>query len=134
MIRPRSPHASAAAASTRPAAGARSCAPLLRSRRGQIGFTLLGLFAIIAIFGHLLAPQDPNAASSFSTAAGQNLEGPSSAHWLGTDEAGRDVLAEILYAAPITLTVGLAAALISTLIGTLVGVIAGYFGGWTDRC
>jgi peptide/nickel transport system permease protein len=106
---------------------------LVRSRRGQVGFTLLVLFAIIAIFGHLLAPQDPNAASSFSTAAGQNLEGPSSAHWLGTDEAGRDVLSEILYAAPITLAVGLAAAIISTLIGTLVGVVAGYFGGWTDR-
>ena len=78
-------------------------------------------------------PQDPNAASSFSTSAAQNLQSPSSAHWLGTDESGRDVLSEILYAAPITLTVGLAAAIISTLIGTFVGVIAGYFGGWTDR-
>jgi len=106
---------------------------LLRSRRGQIGFTVLGLFAIMAIFGHLLAKQDPNAASSFSTSVGENLQSPSSAHWLGTDESGRDVLSEILYAAPITLSVGLAAAIISTLIGTFVGVIAGYFGGWTDR-
>jgi peptide/nickel transport system permease protein len=106
---------------------------MARSRRGQVGFSLLFLFAIMAVFGHLLAPQDPNAASSFSTSAGQNLQSPSSAHWLGTDESGRDVLSEILYAAPITLTVGLAAAIISTLIGTFVGVIAGYFGGWTDR-
>jgi peptide/nickel transport system permease protein len=106
---------------------------LLRSRRGQVGFVLLAAFAIMAIFGHLLAKQDPNAASSFSTSAAENLQSPSSAHWLGTDESGRDVLSEILYAAPITLTVGLAAAIISTLIGTFVGVIAGYFGGWTDR-
>ena len=106
---------------------------LLRSRRGQVGFTLLVLFAIMAIFGHLLAKQDPNASGSFSTSASENLQGPSSSHWLGTDESGRDVLSEILYAAPITITVGLAAALISTLIGTFVGVVAGYFGGWTDR-
>jgi peptide/nickel transport system permease protein len=106
---------------------------LVRSRRGQVGFTLLGLFAIVAIFGHLLAKQDPNAASSFSTVGAENLQSPSSAHWLGTDESGRDVLSELYYAAPITLAVGLSAAIISTLIGTFVGVVAGYFGGWTDR-
>ena len=121
-------------ASTHAAGGWRSTArALLRSRRGQVGFALLGIFLLVAIFGHLLAKQDPNAASSFSTVSGENLQSPSSAHWLGTDEAGRDVLSEILYAAPITLTVGLAAAIISTLIGTFVGVVAGYFGGWTDR-
>jgi peptide/nickel transport system permease protein len=106
---------------------------ILRSRRGQVGFALLALFAFLAIFGHLLASEDPNAASSFSTTNAENLQGASSAHWLGTDESGRDVLSELLYAAPITLTVGLAAAIISTLIGTFVGVVAGYFGGWTDR-
>ena len=104
-----------------------------QSRRGQVGLILLLIFAVMAIFGHVLAPQNPNAASSFSTIAAQNLESPSSAHWLGTDESGRDVFAELLYAAPITLAVGVAAALISTLLGTLVGVIAGYFGGVTDR-
>jgi peptide/nickel transport system permease protein len=106
---------------------------LLRSRRGQVGFGLLLVFLLMAIFGHVLAKQDPNAASSFSTVSSQNLQSPSSAHWLGTDESGRDVWSEILYAAPVTLTVGVAAALISTLLGTLVGVSAGYFGGWTDR-
>jgi peptide/nickel transport system permease protein len=106
---------------------------LARSRRGQVGLVLLVLFAIMAIFGHLFAPQDPNAASSFSTNAAESLAGPSSAHWLGTDESGRDILSEILYAAPITLAVGLAAALISTLLGTLIGIVAGYFGGWPDR-
>jgi peptide/nickel transport system permease protein len=108
-------------------------AAMIRSRRGRIGLILLALFAFVAIFSHLLASQDPNAASSFSTNGSENLASPSSAHWLGTDEAGRDVLSELLYAAPITLVVGLAAALISTLVGTLVGVVAGYFGGWLDR-
>ena len=92
----------------------RAFAALTRTRRGQIGFVLLAVFVIMALFGPLLAPQDPNAASSFSTSAAQNLASPSSAHLLGTDESGRDVLSELLYAARISLAVGLAAALIST--------------------
>jgi peptide/nickel transport system permease protein len=106
---------------------------LLRTRRGQIGLGLLLVFVLVSIFGHLLAKQDPNAPSSFSTSGAQNLASPSSAHWLGTDEQGRDVLSELLYAAPITLVVGLAAALISSLIGTFIGVVAGFLGGWLDR-
>ena len=87
----------------------------------------------MALFGPFLAPQDPNAASSFSTSAAQNLASPSSAHLLGTDEQGRDVLSEVLYAARISLAVGVAAALISTILGALIGIVAGYFGGWVDR-
>jgi peptide/nickel transport system permease protein len=111
----------------------RAFTALTRTRRGQIGFVLLALFLIMALFGPFLAPQDPNAASSFSTSGAQNLASPSSAHLLGTDEQGRDVLSEVLYAARISLAVGLAAALISTLLGALIGIIAGYFGGWVDR-
>ena len=106
---------------------------LLRTRRGQFGAVLLSVFVLLALIGPVLASQDPNASTSLSTSAAQNLAGPSSAHWLGTDESGRDVLSELLYAARISLIVGLAAALVSILLGTLIGVIAGYFGGWIDR-
>jgi peptide/nickel transport system permease protein len=106
---------------------------LTRTRRGQIGLVLLAVFLIMALFGPLLAPQDPNAASSFSTSAAQNLASPSSEHLLGTDEQGRDVLSEVLYAARISLAVGVSAALISTILGALIGIVAGYFGGWVDR-
>ncbi len=111
----------------------RAFVALTRTGRGRIGFVLLGLFLIMALFGPFLAPQNPNAASSFSTSALQNLASPSSAHWLGTDEQGRDVLSEVLYAARISLAVGVAAALISTILGALIGIVAGYFGGWVDR-
>ena len=115
-------------------AGARAAlAALLRTRRGQVGVALLALFLLMAVLGPLLASQDPNAPSSLSTSGAQNLQSPSSAHWLGTDESGRDVLSELLYAARISLAVGLAAALISTLLGTLIGIVSGYRGGWTDR-
>jgi peptide/nickel transport system permease protein len=111
----------------------RALAALTRTRRGQIGFVLLAVFLIMGLFGPLLASQDPNASSSFSTSAAQNLASPSSAHWLGTDEQGRDVLSEVLYAARISLAVGIAAALISTILGALIGIVAGFVGGWVDR-
>jgi peptide/nickel transport system permease protein len=111
----------------------RTFVALTRTRRGQIGFVLLAVFLAMAIFGPFIAPQDPNAGSSFSSNALQNFEAPSSAHWLGTDESGRDVLSEVLYAARISLAVGVAAALISTILGALIGIVAGYFGGWVDR-
>jgi peptide/nickel transport system permease protein len=111
----------------------RGFAALTRTRRGQIGLVLLVLFVIMAVFGAFLAPQDPNAPGSFSTSGAQNLASPSSAHLRGTDESGRDVLSELLYAARISLSVGLAAALISTILGALIGIVAGYFGGWVDR-
>jgi peptide/nickel transport system permease protein len=111
----------------------RAFGALTRTRRGQVGLVLLVVFAVVAVLGPLFAPQDPNAASSFSTSGAQNLASPSSAHLLGTDESGRDVLSELLYAARISLSVGLAAALISTLLGALIGIVSGYFGGWIDR-
>src|SRR3954465_1147413 len=86
----------------------RAFAALTHTRRGQVGLALLTVFVLMAIFGPLIAPQDPNAPSSFSTSASQNLQSPSSEHLLGTDESGRDVLSELLYASRISLSVGLA--------------------------
>jgi peptide/nickel transport system permease protein len=60
------------------------------------------------------------------------LLAPSSAHPLGTDELGRDLLARLLYGGRISLMVGIAAALASAVIGTIIGLIAGYYGGKFD--
>jgi peptide/nickel transport system permease protein len=58
---------------------------------------------------------------------------PSRAHWLGTDEAGRDTLTRLVYGAQVTLTVAFLAVLVSLLVGGTVGLVAGFYGGWVDN-
>ena len=60
------------------------------------------------------------------------LQGPSAAHWFGTDEMGRDYLMRVLYGGRVSLVVGVLAMLTSIIIGIAVGTIAGYFGGIID--
>jgi peptide/nickel transport system permease protein len=108
----------------------RSFRQLLRRRTGIFGLTILVIFTVIAFIGPAIAPQDPNASSSFSD---EILAAPSSDYWLGTDENGRDILSLLLYGTRISLLVGFAAAMVSAIIGAAVGISAGYFGGWTDR-
>lgn len=100
------------------------------SRAGLFSLIVLGTFLVLAVLGPWIAPQDPTSASSFST---DLLAPPSSSHWLGTDENGRDVLSELLIGTRPTMIVGVVAALISAVIGSLVGITAGYFGRWVDR-
>jgi peptide/nickel transport system permease protein len=58
---------------------------------------------------------------------------PSSQHWFGTDELGRDQLTEILYAGQLSLKIGFAVAIVSTFIGVVLGAVAGFFGKWIDN-
>lgn len=100
---------------------------LLGTGRGRFGLGVLGLFCFLAIFGSLIAPDDPNASSL------DVLAPPSSEHWLGTTESGADVFSQLLAGARVSIVVGFAAAVISALLGSAVGLASGYFGGWTDR-
>lgn len=90
------------------------------------GLALVLPIAFAAFFAAWLAPGDPLAS------VGPALQPPSSTHWLGTDDLGRDVLAGLLHGARASLFVGLAVALIATTCGVLVGGVAGFFGRWVD--
>ena len=91
-----------------------------------LGAAALGIFLLVALAAPLLAPYDPHAFS------GQPLERPSPAHPLGTNDAGQDILSELVYGARISLAVGLGAALGTVALGLLVGGLAGYAGGPLD--
>ncbi|MDO5417011.1 MAG: ABC transporter permease [Lachnospiraceae bacterium] len=82
---------------------------------------------LMAVFAPLVAPYDP-----YTQVLKERLKAPSAAHWLGTDELGRDVLSRIIYGARISLTIGLVPTLISMVIGTILGLLAGYYGGKVD--
>lgn len=100
---------------------------LFNSWRGRVGLGVLGLFLFVAVFGSLLAPDDPDASSL------DILAKPSIDHLLGTTEQGSDVFSQLLVGARVSIVVGFAAAAISAVLGAAVGLLGGYFGGWTDR-
>lgn len=83
---------------------------------------------IIASFLAPLSPYDPSVID-----VTHKLEGPSSAHWFGTDELGRDYFIRVLYGGRVSLVVGVLAMLTSIVIGVTVGMVAGYFGGIVDN-
>ncbi len=87
----------------------------------------LVLLVLAAVFVPVLSPYD-----AVNGDASTRLQAPSAAHWLGTDEMGRDVLTRLLYGARISLAVGVVPTMISMIIGVALGVIAGYAGGKTD--
>ena len=100
---------------------------LLTDPMGLIGFILVSVFFLVAIFADLLAPYDPDAINILT-----KLQGPSSAHWLGTDQLGRDTLSRLIFGARIAFIVAAVAIGCAVVIGVLLGSIAGYGGKWLD--
>ncbi|WP_289138516.1 ABC transporter permease subunit [uncultured Brevibacillus sp.] len=91
------------------------------------GFFILFLL-FIAIFGPLIAPYDP-----YEPDYDAILQTPSSKHWAGTDEYGRDILSRIIVGTGISLSVSFTSVLVGAVIGTILGLCSGYYGGWMDR-
>ena len=98
------------------------------SPKGKVGLALLAFFALMALAAFFLPP-----GALASGAADEVLRPPSAAHWLGTDELGRDVLALLVAGSQVSLLVGLAASVIAVGVGAAVGILAGYYGGWVDE-
>lgn len=94
----------------------------------MIGLITIVLAILMSLSAPLLATHNPNIQS-----LAERLQPPSSAHWFGTDELGRDVWSRIVYGGRITLGMVLAVVIIVAPFGLIVGCIAGYAGGWFDR-
>ena len=88
---------------------------------------IIAVIILAAVFAPIVAPYD-----HLKQSLVDRLQNPSIAHWLGTDELGRDVLSRIIYGARISLTIGLVPTLISMSIGTVLGMCAGFYGGKVD--
>jgi peptide/nickel transport system permease protein len=101
---------------------------LRQSILARIGFSAAVFLFLVALLAPLIAPANPFA---------QNLPGrlaaPSIAHWMGTDELGRDILSRVIYGARISLTVSVCVVFGCSFIGLTMGTLAGYFGGWYDH-
>jgi len=116
----------------------RAHAAWVRRYRGWLqlranGLAMVGLVTVLVMIAAslaapLIAPQDPTA----QDLAGR-LAPPSAAHWLGTDELGRDLFARVLYGGRITLGMVVAVVLLVAPLGLAVGSVAGYLGGFADR-
>jgi peptide/nickel transport system permease protein len=91
------------------------------------GVVLLTLFILCGLAAPWLAPYNPAAIDLV-----HRLEGPSGAHWAGTDELGRDTLARLVWGARLSLAVSVTVVSISLALGLAVGGLAGYIGGWVD--
>jgi peptide/nickel transport system permease protein len=85
---------------------------------------------ILVIIAAICAPLSPYDANAIDATA--KLQGISKAHWLGTDDYGRDYFTRILYGSQVSLMVGVFSMIIAICFGTFLGTIAGYFGGKTD--
>ncbi len=99
-----------------------------RSVLGRCGLTVTLVLVVMAIAAPWLAPAAPAAQN-----LPERLSPPNAAHWMGTDELGRDILSRILYGARVSMLVGVSVVLGSGLLGLALGSLAGYCGGWFDR-
>lgn len=102
----------------------RARGPLARN----LGIALCALFVLVALVGPLIASQSPAAQD-----LAQALAAPSRAHWLGTDENGADLLAELLFGARLALFVAGLSTLVSVGVGVAAGALAGFLGGFCDE-
>ncbi|MFS4580886.1 ABC transporter permease [Phaeobacter sp. C3_T13_0] len=101
---------------------------LMRNPLAVVGTVIIAMLILAAALAPWVAPHSP---------IGQDLPArllpPSAAHWMGTDELGRDIFSRVVYGARITLMIVALVAVISAPLGLIIGAISGYFGGWIDR-
>ena len=102
-----------------------------RNRIAVVGVGMLAAILLVAVFAPVIAPYDPKSSEGISSNDIYNP--PSASHWLGTDDAGKDILTLFVYGARVSLIVGFFASFISVVIGGTIGLVAGYYGGRVEN-
>lgn len=106
---------------------------LRRDPAAVVGAVLVVLFVAVALLAPLLAPYGPTDTPGQGIVTPTNIPGPSSEHWMGLDNLGRDELSRVLYGARQSLVIGIVSLLLGATAGMLLGLLAGAFGGWVDN-
>lgn len=101
---------------------------LKANRSALVGLAIIVFFTLLAIAAPLLPIVDPLATSWTAI-----RKAPSAAHWMGTDDIGRDILSRMIWGAQASLMAGIFSVAIAIAIGVPFGLISGYFGGWVDQ-
>ncbi len=109
----------------------RALSIVLRTNSGRIGFGIILVYLVLALFGSLLAPHSPTAFTSEDLEI--RLTGPSVDHLLGTDKFGRDVLSRVMAGARSIIWISVVGTALGIALGTTMGMTAGYLGGKTDQ-
>jgi glutathione transport system permease protein len=99
----------------------------LRQKVALIALAFILALVAVAALAPWVAPYDPTAPDYMNV-----LQGPSAAHWAGTDTYGRDIFSRIIWGARISLTVGFLSVTLGAIGGVGLGIVAGYRGGWID--
>ncbi len=107
--------------------GRRLTRRFVRHRPAVAGLVIAGVFVLVALLAPLVAPFDP-ARTEFARA----FQPPSAAHWLGTDDLGRDQLSRVVYGLRASLQVGVVAVAIAMAVAVPLGLLAGYYRRWLD--
>jgi ABC-type dipeptide/oligopeptide/nickel transport system permease subunit len=118
-----------------PAPAARTASPfadgvrrLRKSTTAVVGFVIVVVLVVTALFADVLAPQSPTQANQTQT-----FQAPSWDHPLGTDQLGRDMLSRVIHGTRISLIVGVSSVLLALFVGVPFGMIAGFYGGRLDN-
>ena len=99
----------------------------MRNRAAVVGLVVVSLFVIVALLAPLLAPYDPIKTDWLTV-----RKPTTAAHWLGTDDLGRDALSRLIWGARASLMAGVVSVFIAFIIGVPIGLLSGYVGKWFD--
>ena len=98
------------------------------NKLAMAGAVLFVVLLAVCLLAPFIAPYDYNKLDIVNA-----RQGPSAAHWFGTDDLGRDILSRILYGGRYSITMGLFSVTVAMIVGMFLGSVAGYFGGWVDN-
>lgn len=100
-----------------------------KNKAAMVGLVILIFIILIAVFADVIVPYE----KCIEQVGSERLQGPSTAHWFGTDDLGRDLFARVIHGSRYSLLIGVSTSLMALVAGAILGASAGYFGGMVDN-